>query len=145
MFIRRSKNKFGNKVKERAGRSFASKGEAGLFDYIKLLERAGEVELIQAQARIKLEPFDIYMIPDFKVLDRKTGSIIYYEYKGFETPEYRLKRKIWMVVGPARLRVFKGYGRALKMVEEIVPTHPYVEPPMQMSSIVSIPTLKWTI
>jgi predicted nuclease of restriction endonuclease-like RecB superfamily len=111
-----------SKIKTHDGRSFASKGEAGLYDQLKHLEKIELIKLVKCQPRVKLEPFDIVMIPDFLIEDLLLKQLVYVEYKGFETSEYILKKKIWEVVGPARLRVYKGYGTALKITAEIIPT-----------------------
>lgn len=122
IFIRKTGvGKYKAKRVSHAGLSFASKGEGGLYDYLKLLELNGEIRDIEPQSYVYLTDARIGMIPDFKVFDVKIEGPAWYEYKGFETPEYRLKRKLWTVYGPGPLRVFKGYGQSLKMVEEIYP------------------------
>lgn len=104
-----------------AGRSFASALEADLYGYLLLLQRQGEVTDVRCQPHVFLTEARIEMIPDFVVLDTRLEEDIYYEAKGFETDIYRLKRKLWTVYGPGRLRVFKGRAGRLKMVEEIRP------------------------
>ena len=37
------------------------------------------------------------------------------------TPAWRIKRKLWMVHGPAPLRIYKGSGTRLVLAETIVP------------------------
>lgn len=104
------------------GYSFASQLEASLYGYLKILETQGEVRDICVQVHIKLTKAEVVYICDFKAHDVALGQDVYWEAKGFETPEWRIKRRLWTVYGPGILRVFKGTARYLKMVEEIRPT-----------------------
>lgn len=104
------------------GYSFASQLEASLYGHLKILQSQGEVRDICVQVHLKLTKAEVLYICDFKAFDVKLGEDVYWEAKGFETPEWRIKRRLWTVYGPGRLRVFKGTARYLKMVEEIRPT-----------------------
>lgn len=120
-----NRNKYGNKkVEHEGGRSFGSQFEAALFSQLSLLEKAGELRNIQCQVHVRLlgrEP-DVVYIPDFSAEDRRLNwETVYFEAKGYETPEWRIKRRLWHHFGPGRLRVFKGSAKSFKMVEEIVP------------------------
>lgn len=106
------------------GHSFASKLERYLHEYLRLLEKGGEVANIKCQDHVYLTEARIAMIPDFRVFDLKLQEPVWYEAKGYETDVYRLKRKLWTVYGPGRLRVYKGSGAKLFMSEEIIPRGP---------------------
>lgn len=109
------------RITKHAGYSFASKGEAGLFDYLKLLEMAKEISDIKVQPHVYLTEARILYIPDFSVVDVKLNSLVYYEYKGFETEIWKLKKRLYRFYGPAPLRVFiKGYNGPY-LQEEIIP------------------------
>lgn len=103
-----------------SGYSFASKMEAARFAELELLRRAGEIKEIICQPQVTLTDAEIIYKPDFLVIDID-GSQHYEEIKGFETPEWRIKRRLWKYYGPAPLRVFKGSAKRLVMTEEIVP------------------------
>ena len=104
---------------ELAGYSFASKGEANCYLYLKALEQAGEVKILQTQVQVFLTDAKILFKPDFLVRDLKLDQDVYVEFKGFETPEYRIKRRLWQHYGPGLLRVYKGSGNAIRLFEEI--------------------------
>lgn len=116
------RNKYGNKKISHAGYSFASKGEADLFDYLKLLEHQKELKDIQVQATVHLTEgrSQIRYIADFKVFSIKDNRDEWYEFKGFETPEWRLKRRLWMDFGPGPLKIYKKSGRIF-LFDEIFP------------------------
>ena len=107
-----------NKVSH-AGRSFASKLEASLYDYLKLLELAGDISELTCQVTVYLTRARIQMRPDDSVLEH--GKLIFAEAKGYETSDYRIKRKLWQFYGPGPLRVYKGTYRKLVLAEELIP------------------------
>lgn len=109
------------KRKEFAGRSFASALEADLYGYLLMLERQGELCDLRCQPHVFLTEARVEMIPDFVAYDVALSEEVYFEAKGFETDVYRIKRRLWMVYGPGRLRVFKGRVGKLKLTEEIIP------------------------
>lgn len=120
-------HKYGaKKITHHSGRSFASKLESALYDYLLFLEKAGEIAGLACQPHVFLTDARIEMIPDFAAT--KDGAIIYFEAKGFETDTWRLKRRLWKVYGPGRLQVFKGTASKLTMVEEIIPSGEKCQP-----------------
>jgi hypothetical protein len=122
MWIDRRKTKYGNKRVSSAGYSFASKGERDCFVMLKILEAAGEIKILQTQARVHLIA-DIHYLADFKIFDHKLNEEVWVEYKGFETEVWLLKKKLWKVVGPGRLRIFKGSGlRITQSEKDIIPS-----------------------
>lgn len=116
-------SKFGAVKVERAGHSFASKAEASLFDYLKLLERAGEIDYLGEQKHVVLVDGDrnhrIEYIADFLVFDKKLNANVYCEMKGFQTDVWRLKRRLWFSFGPTLLRVYMKKGNVIYLHEEI--------------------------
>lgn len=102
------------------GLSFASKLEGEVYDYLLLLQKAGEITRIKIQPHVFLTKARIEMIPDFLVIEN--GEEIYVEAKGFQNDVYRIKRRLWKHYGPAPLRVMvKDYSRGVKLLEEIRP------------------------
>jgi hypothetical protein len=59
------------------------------------------------------------MKPDFSWTDTDTGQTIYGEFKGFETPEYRIKRRLWKHYGPGSLVVFRAAGNSVTIHETV--------------------------
>lgn len=82
----------------------ASKLEAMRCDGLTLLQKAKLIRNLQYQPKYKiLEGFKyrgesirpVYYIADFSYLDEK-GNIVVEDTKGFKTPEYKLKRKLFL-------------------------------------------------
>lgn len=97
------KNKFNARKKELAGRTFDSKGEANLYLY---LLADPEITNIKQQVSVYLTKARILYKPDFSY--EKDGELIYAEYKGFPTPIWRIKRRLWIHYGPGKLEVYMG-------------------------------------
>jgi hypothetical protein len=114
-------NKYGAQRVTHEGRSFASKGERDCYNYLKLLEQKGEIDTIECQVSVMLTKANVKMIPDFRFWDHALSEQVYGEYKGFETPEWNIKKRLWRIYGPGRLRIYKGYGLRIELVEEIIP------------------------
>jgi hypothetical protein len=112
------KSKYGAQRTKISGYSFASKIEAQRFAELELLKRAGEVLEIQVQPQVRLSAAEIVYKPDFLVT-WANGEKIWEEVKGFETPEWRIKRRLWLAYGPGKLRVFRARGGRLVMTEEL--------------------------
>ncbi len=85
--------KYKNKKTEVDGIVFDSKAEAKRYEELKLLKKH---KLIQGFARQPsfLLPGNIRYRPDFIVCDLN-GEITVEDVKGFETKEFKLKKKLW--------------------------------------------------
>lgn len=86
------------------GINFDSKREAKRYQELKLLERAGAIRDLELQVRFELIPsFDVdgkhyrptSYVADFVYVDAKTGAEIVEDVKGYRTPIYRLKAKLF--------------------------------------------------
>lgn len=112
--------KYGSTKVSHAGMSFASKLEAAVYDVLALRERAGEIGNIKVQQRVYLlrDP-DIYYIPDFYF--EMNGAPAFAEAKGFETPEWKIKKKLWTHFGPATLEIWQGSYTRPRLIETIIP------------------------
>lgn len=104
---------------ERSG-GFASKLEAAVHATLQLLERAGEIKSIQIQDHVRLSKAEILYIPDFRV-ELPDGAVEWHEAKGFETPEWKIKKRLWKAYGPGPLTVWKGSHAKPYIHERIVP------------------------
>ena len=104
---------------ERAGYSFASKLEATLFDYLKMLEAGGALKGLRVQPKVYLTKARVGMIPDF--YGELDGEPTYFEAKGFETEVWLIKKKLWEFYGPAPLQVFRYCKRnGVKLWDTVV-------------------------
>lgn len=101
------KNKYSSTKIEHSGRSFASKLEAAVYDILYLRMKAGEFSEIQQQDTVYLTDAKIAYKPDYKCI-KSDGIAFWVEPKGFETPEWRIKRRLWMHYGPGDLEVWMG-------------------------------------
>lgn len=91
-----------------AGQRFDSKLEASVFDILSLLERAGHIsELHHHPGTIFLTDARIQYRPDFTFFD-KDGTRAWAEAKGFPTPMYQIKKKLWKFYGPGKLYIYTG-------------------------------------
>jgi hypothetical protein len=114
-------NKYGAEKLEHAGRTFDSGGEARCFDYLKLLERAGEIKFIQAQFTVELAAGIKYRA-DFLIYDSELDENVLVEYKGFENETWLLKKKLYRVFGVMRLRIYTSRrDGTMLLTEEINP------------------------
>jgi len=64
----------------------------------------------------------------------KANAKIWIEFKGFETPLWRLKRRLWMFYGPGPLHVYK-MGRGRIYLDEII------TPQISKDDLLSIETI----
>lgn len=101
------------------GITFDSKLEAQRYSELKLLEMTGEIEGLTLQPEYVLIPSfkkngktyrkTVYRA-DFRYVDRATGKEIVEDVKGYRTPEYRLKKKLfeWRFPGLTITEITKG-------------------------------------
>lgn len=118
-FFRRGK--FNAKPTMLDGRRFASKSEAGYYTQLKLLERCGEITNLTLQPRVKLTKYVTY-VPDFSYSIPEDGIKLYVDVKGFQTPEFKIKKNLWREFGPANLLLVKRNGPFDYIVVETVRT-----------------------
>lgn len=116
----KKKHKYGAKKIEHGGYSFGSKLEAAVFNILHLQKLAGEIETIQVQDSIKLTLADIEYRPDFKVT-RPNGEVYWIEAKGFVTPVWAIKKRLWKHYGPGLLQIYVGNHSNPKLDETITP------------------------
>jgi predicted nuclease of restriction endonuclease-like RecB superfamily len=87
---------------EYRGTVYASKSEANYARYLDALVKAKKVSSWEGQVRVSLVVNGskvCVMVPDFLVTHRN-GRAEYVEVKGFETPVYKLKRKLFAALFP---------------------------------------------
>jgi len=103
--------KYGNKKTNYNGRKYDSKFEAGGAVELDLLKRAGEIEDWEPQYKVEIEIYNaagrkVHSVShkvDFRVHELD-GTFTLIEYKGFETQDYKFRRKllekIWLPEHP---------------------------------------------
>ena len=110
---------------EKYGEKFDSVSEMMCFDWIKYLllaTRCCKISRLYHADIMKMGVTDIGMLPDFKVeCEKGIHPLEYHEYKGYETKEWMLKKKLWRAFGPAHLHVWMGRGNDLHKDEIIIP------------------------
>lgn len=101
------RTKYGAVRTEVDGVSFASKKEARRYSELKLLERAGQIIRLQLQPRFPLKVGDVHVctyVGDFAYCTKpkpgaqNVGEYVVEDAKGFKTPEYKLKAKLFKAV-----------------------------------------------
>jgi hypothetical protein len=119
----RGKGKYGNKKVEGVpGIWFDSKAEAALYHRLALQQRCGEIHALKCQpGTIFLGPARTQYRPDFSFIKKDGEEVEWAEFKGFETPAWRIKLKLWRSVGPGKLHVYKGSASSMKLVETVIP------------------------
>ena len=113
-------SKFKSVKTQVSGIWFASKFEALIYQQLLLQQRAGIYTEIKCQDTLHLTDARIIYKPDFKCT-KPDGTFEWIEAKGFETPEWRLKLKLWKHYGPGPLVVYKGSTSKGFTIETITP------------------------
>lgn len=108
------------------GRTFDSKAESSFYLYLKELEKDGWISNIRHQITVELVPPSkefraITYRADFCVYDEKEKADVYSEVKGWETPEWKMKLKLWALFGPAKLKVYKVGWKGIDIQREVTP------------------------
>jgi predicted nuclease of restriction endonuclease-like RecB superfamily len=111
--------KYGSKRVDYDVHSFASQLERAVYIYLKSREQQKEISDLKCQETIYLTKARIIYKPDFSFLEDNIQK--YAEAKGMETPEWRLKRKLWQFYGPGPLEVWKGSANNFVLHETIIP------------------------
>ncbi len=97
------RNKYNNKKVIIDGIKFDSKQEGNYYDYLKQLKRAGIVERFELQPKFTLQEGFRKRGKLFRAIDYKAdfhvwladGTDFVVDVKGFETPDFKIKRKLF--------------------------------------------------
>lgn len=112
------KNKYGNHRVKLDGQTFDSKGEADLYLKLKSLEKAKAISNLRCQVVVYLTLAKIKYIVDFAY--DENGETIYTEWKGMETPEFLLKKRLWKFYGPGKLAIHYPHKDSELIIAQIV-------------------------
>lgn len=101
-------HKYGAKKTVVDGIKFSSKAEADRYCHLKFLERAGEIQNLRLQPAFTLqEAFTasdgtkiraLTYVADFQYTEQGRETVE--DVKGFPTPEYKIKRKLFLAKYP---------------------------------------------
>lgn len=118
-------------------RSFASQLERDCAEWLYARQLQGDIRNLEFQQVEHLTDADISWAVDFRCeelmevgeckldgngdpLQMKVWGKVWYEAKGFEQPDYRIKLKLWRVYGPGLLYVVKHAARGGLRIDEVV-------------------------
>lgn len=116
-----AKAKYGNVRSTCGDHSHASKLESAVCWLLSLRQKAGEIRDLRSQVAVKLTKAEITYIADFRFTFTANEEIGFAEAKGFKTPEWRLKLRLWRHYGPGVLEIYEGNYARPKLVETVVP------------------------
>lgn len=119
MVLGKSKAKYGNTKVTIDGNTFDSRAEAEYYGMLKTMNKAGKLTLIELQPKIYLTDARILYKPDFLV--EMEGKKFYIDVKGFSTPVFKIKARLWKHYGPCALKIVNKVGREFKIITEIIP------------------------
>lgn len=108
-------SKYGNRKVIYDGMAFDSKKECQRYIELKLLEKAGEIKDLKRQVKYTLIPSqkddrgkiierECIYIADFVYFDCRENQSVVEDVKGFRTKEYRIKKKLMLLVHGIRVR-----------------------------------------
>lgn len=89
------KRKYRNQPVMVDGIRFASKKEAKRYQELRLLLSSGHIENLKLQPRFRLHAGITY-VGDFSYNEPGSERLIVEDTKGFKTPEYKLKKKLFL-------------------------------------------------
>lgn len=114
---RNTKKKYNSVRTEVDGVDFDSKAEAECFQMLKLLERNGQIKIIELQPKVYLTRARILYKPDFKI--DEGGKIVFIDVKGKRTTAFQIKKRLWRYYGQGVLRLVQKNGFSFDKLEEI--------------------------
>lgn len=103
------------------GITFDSKAERSYYLELLKLQKLKLIQSFELQPTIKLTLSEILYKPDFKVV-HKDGKIEYVDVKGFQTPVFKLKKKLWKNYGAGTLVLVELKGIRFVEIERIETT-----------------------
>jgi len=113
----KSKHKYRAKPTKVDGHRFDSSAEAEYYQNLKLMARAGELEILELQPKIYLTKARILYTPDFKIL--QNDETVYIDVKGARTTAFAIKERLWKHYGAGKLRLIKKSGKNFILIKEV--------------------------
>ena len=106
---KKRKHKFNAKKTVIDGITFASKKEGTRYSVLKLLQKGDKISGLTLQPKFELQPSfkidgktirAITYVADFQYFDIEFGKIVVEDVKGFKTPVYEIKKKMFQYKFP---------------------------------------------
>lgn len=123
MQIFSKRSKYGAKKVTVDGVKFDSIAESEYYLILKHQELLGVTKLIELQPKIYLSKANILYKPDFYVQNLETSECYYIDVKGFSTPVFNLKARLWKAYASLNLHIIKKAGRNFKTDKIVEGTH----------------------
>ena len=116
-------------------RHFDSEAERKYGEHLFARQMNGEISDLAFQVRWDCEVNGVrignrYMRLDFRYFDGQLAEMVWDDYKGFATPEWKLKADIWAAGGPGVLRITRKAPKASPLSyvhDEIRPIRPTIK------------------
>ncbi|MDR1695603.1 MAG: DUF1064 domain-containing protein [Endomicrobium sp.] len=118
------RSKYGNVKVIIDGHTFDSKAEGNRYCELKLMQKSGLINYLTLQPKYLLIPKNkknraAYYIGDFLYVDCEAGKTVVEDVKGFETKEFRLKKKMFeQMYHAVELRIIKHKSKRQIAEEE---------------------------
>jgi predicted nuclease of restriction endonuclease-like RecB superfamily len=112
-----TKSKYKNVKIKIDGIQFDSKDEAEFYLMIKRFEHKGDTKLISVHPSVYMTAARILYKPDFLI--EENGRKVYIDVKGFVTPEFALKLRLWRYYGAGTLRVVQRNKLEFQKIDEV--------------------------
>lgn len=119
-FWKSRRSKYSAQPTKLDGYHFPSKLEASVYQTLKLMQMAKEIEIEKVQDQLYLSAAKIGYRVDFRVKNLLTNKIEYHEAKGVETSRFMMIKRLWKVFGVAPLVIWKGHWKNPK-ISEVIP------------------------
>ena len=98
------------------GITFDSRLEASYYSFLKMCK----IEILDMQPKIYLSRAKILYKPDFEIVDKTTGEVVWVDTKGFSTPISNIKMRLWKRYGNGTLRIISSCGNSFEIDKEIL-------------------------
>lgn len=109
-------HKYGAKKVTIDGIDFPSKAEGAFYMHLKSCKN---LEIIKMQPLIRLSKAKIGYKPDFYIKDKNTNQEYYVEIKGYQTRDFKIRKRLYIAYGTKRLLILKKVRNSFIVVEDI--------------------------
>ena len=113
------RNKYGAIKTVVDGITFDSKAESERYSELRLMEKGDLVRDLELQPRIFLSEAKIRYTPDFVYFDVHENKKVWEDVKGKITQDFRVRKNLWKVYGPGKLRITKKEKGFFVVSEEV--------------------------
>lgn len=100
------------------GIKFDSKAESEYYQHLCQMLKLGLIESFERQPKVYLSKAKILIKPDFVITEN--GKTHYVDIKGFKTPVFKIKARLWKAYMDKPLRIIKKKSSGFVVIEEIL-------------------------